>query len=332
LIFALSKALHRLIMSVFLKNSLLCLSVTAALSLTACGGSGGSSASDAPTSTIAPSYELVGNVLSVTNSGIIDADGVTDLLYVLTNSAGQEVARQNSPRFADLAAGSYTLSTEGRAKNGVTGASVAVVNAKSASVVVLTPKDTTPPTITITGSKVITLTQGDTFVMPRVTASDTTDGVVEVKIEGSIDTTKVGTQTLKLTATDKAGNIGSDTISVTIAAADPAPTAPAGSAFAGLGDMTVGDFGGNPAIGGGPSIVINAGGVVDPLGRAIRYSATGLPAGLSIDRDTGVISGVYDAGGFLQESEKYNITIIATPATSTKSLSKPFVLSIRNDG
>ena len=244
--------------------------------LTACGGSdGGTSSSAAPTvdaqtRLVAPSYELEGNQLRVTNSGISDADGVTDLMYVLLNSAGQEVARQTSPRFADLAAGSYTLKTEGRAKNGATGASVAVINAKSASVVVLAPKDTTAPTITITGPKVITLTQGDTFVMPQVTASDATDGVVEVKIEGSIDTTKVGTQTLKLTATDKAGNIGSDTISVTIVAADPAPTAPAGSAFAGLGDMTVSDRGGDLPIGvlTGPDAgktQINAGGVVDPL-------------------------------------------------------------------
>ena len=302
--------------------------------LTACGGSdGGTSSSAAPTvdaqtRLVAPSYELEGNQLRVTNSGISDADGVTDLMYVLLNSAGQEVARQTSPRFADLAAGSYTLKTEGRAKNGATGASVAVINAKSASVVVLAPKDTTPPTITITGPKVITLTQGDTFVMPQVTASDATDGVVEVKIEGSIDTTKVGTQTLKLTATDKAGNIGSDTISVTIVAADPAPTAPAGSAFAGLGDMTVSDYYGGNRPDGTPGIQINAGGVVDPLGRAIRYSATGLPAGLSIDPNTGVISGVYDS----YTTEKFNITIIATPGTSTKSLSKPFVLSIRNDG
>ena len=233
-------------MSVFLKNSLLCLSVTAALSLTACGGSGGSSASDAPTSTIAPSYELVGNVLSVTNSGIIDADGVTDLLYVLKNSAGQEVARQNSPRFADLAAGSYTLSSEGRAKNGATGASVAVVNLAS--------------------------------------------------------------------------------VAVTIAAADPAPTAPADSAFAGLGDMTVSDELG------GSDIVINAGGVVDPSGRAIRYSATGLPAGLSIDPDTGVISGVYDSNANAGESEAFPTTIKATPEGSTRSIQQNFVLSIRNDG
>lgn len=234
-------------MSVFLKNSLLCLSVTAALSLTACGGSGGSSASDAPTSTIAPSYELVGNVLSVTNSGIIDADGVTDLLYVLKNSAGQEVARQNSPRFADLAAGNYTLSSEGRAKNGATGASVAVVNLAS--------------------------------------------------------------------------------VAVTIAAADPAPTAPAGSAFAGLGDMTISDNLGMALV-----ETINAGGVVDPLGRAIRYSATGLPAGLSIDPDTGVISGVYDSNANAGESEAFPTTIKATPEGSTRSIQQNFVLSIRNDG
>lgn len=233
-------------MSVFLKNSLLCLSVTAALSLTACGGSGGSSASDAPTSTIAPSYELVGNVLSVTNSGIIDADGVTDLLYVLKNSAGQEVARQNSPRFADLATGNYTLSTEGRAKNGATGASVAVVNLAS--------------------------------------------------------------------------------VAVTIAAADPAPTAPVGSAFAGLTDMTVSDWAGNF------DITINAGGVVDLSGRAIRYSATGLPTGLSIDPDTGVISGMYDSYANYGQSETFPITITATPQKSTRSIQQNFVLSIRNDG
>jgi len=276
---------------------------------------------------VAPSYELEGNQLRVTNSGISDADGVTDLMYVLLNSAGQEVARQTSPRFADLAAGSYTLKTEGRAKNGATGASVAVINAKSASVVVLAPKDTTPPTITITGPKVITLTQGDTFVMPQVTASDATDGVVEVKIEGSIDTRVVGTQTLKLTATDKAGNIGSDTISVTIAAADPAPIAPAGSAFAGLGDMTVSDELG------GSDIVINAGGVVDPSGRAIRYSATGLPAGLSIDRDTGVISGKYDSiGSQTGGVDNFAVTVTATPEGSRQSISKAFVLSIQDNG
>ena len=71
---------------------------------------------------------------------------------------------------------------------------------------------------------------------------------------------------------------------------DPAPTIVPGSAFANLGDMTVSDELG------GSEIVINAGGVIDPLGRPIIYSAIGLPVGLSIDANTGVISGIYDAG------------------------------------
>ena len=134
-------------MIINLKRCLCGVSVVAALSLVGCGGSDDSSVSpvsDAPTTTVAPSYELVGNLLSVTSSGIADADGVTDLVYVLKNSAGQAVVRQTSPRFADLAAGSYTLSTEGRAKNGATGASVAVVNPASVAVTIVQP-DTTAP-------------------------------------------------------------------------------------------------------------------------------------------------------------------------------------------
>ena len=86
--------------------------------------------------------------------------------------------------------------------------------------------------------------------------------------------------------------------------------------------MTVSDEGGFPLANGAPSIVINAGGVVDPIRRAIHYSATGLPAGLSIDRDTGVISGVYDSNGGGGVIEKFNITLIATPTGSSKSISK----------
>lgn len=178
-------------------------------------------------------------VITIQSYGINDADGIR---------SGSERLYANGASIADgdtLKPGTYIVQASAEVLDASTG-EYKVVESDMTEVTIEAPKDTTAPTITITGSKVITLTQGDTFVMPQVTASDATDGVVEVKIEGSIDTTKVGTQTLKLTATDKAGNIGSDTISVTIAAADPAPTAPAGSAFAGLADMTVSDHAGSP--------------------------------------------------------------------------------------
>lgn len=269
--------------------------------------------------------------LTIQSYGISDADGIR---------SGSERLYANGASIADgdtLKPGTYIVQASAEVLDASTG-EYKVVESDMTEVTIEAPKDTLAPTITIAGPKVITLTQGDTFVMPQVIASDTTDGVVEVKVEGSIDTTKVGTQTLKLTAVDKAGNIGSDTISVTIAAADPAPTAPAGSAFAGLADMTVSDRGGDLPIGvlTGPDAgktQINAGGVIDPSGRAIRYSATGLPAGLSIDRDTGVISGKYDSiGSQTGGVDNFAVTVTATPEGSRQSISKTFVLSIQDNG
>lgn len=107
---------------------------------------------------------------------------------------------------------------------------------------------------------------------------------------------------------------------VAIVVADPAPIA--GGAFASLADMTVSDnYGATP-------ITINAGGVTDPLGRTIVYSATGLPAGLSINSSTGVISGMYDA----LSNQSFTVIVKAKANGSNQSASKQFVLSIRNDG
>ena len=94
--------------------------------------------------------------------------------------------------------------------------------------------------------------------------------------------------------------------------------------------MTVSDNLGNSGLAGAPSIIINEDGVIDPLGRSITYSATGLPVGLSIDANTGVIFGVYDsnAGGGLLET----FNIIITASNGHSSISKTFVLNIRDDG
>ncbi len=96
----------------------------------------------------------------------------------------------------------------------------------------------------------------------------------------------------------------------------------AGGAFAALADMTVGDNGGFSLL------TINAGGVTDPAGRGIVYSATGLPGTLAIDPATGVISGMYDAFG----DQVFSVTVTAHPTGSSLSISKTFVLTIRDDG
>lgn len=179
-------------MIVNLKRCLCGVSVVAALSLVACGGSDHSSVSpvaDAPTTTIAPSYELVGNLLSVTSSGIADADGVTDLVYVLKNSAGQAVVRQTSPRFADLAAGSYTLSTEGRAKNGATGASVVVVNPASVAVTIVQPDTTAPSKVS---EDLEGLQYAANFGIGTITLSEAVDRVTGFRYVDSKGVSQIG--------------------------------------------------------------------------------------------------------------------------------------------
>ena len=108
-----------------------------------------------------------------------------------------------------------------------------------------------------------------------------------------------------------------------MAADDPSPVAPAGSAFANLGNVSTND---NTGVAIGPDVA--AGGVTDPFGRAIVYSATGLPTGITINASTGVISGIYDAFG----NEPFTVTVTARPTGSTKSISKTFVLTIIDAG
>ena len=125
---------------------------------------------------------------------------------------------------------------------------------------------------------------------------------------------------------DAAGNVG-----VTGTRAnncDVLPVAPAGSGFAALADMTRSDnYGAAP-------ITINAGGVVDPLGRVVTYAASGLPSDangvLSINSTTGSISGIYDDQSILFASTAFTITVSAT--NGVKTILKTFVLFVRNDG
>ena len=68
--------------------------------------------------------------------------------------------------------------------------------------------DTTPPTITLTGSSTVNLTVGDTFTDPGAIATDNIDGDItsSVLISGSVDTSSAGTYTISYNVSDAAGN------------------------------------------------------------------------------------------------------------------------------
>ena len=89
-------------------------------------------------------------------------------------------------------------------------------NAISVPLTVVT-KDIMGPTITVDSSYEITV--GDQFdIKSKTTVKDDKDGEVEATYEGSVDTSKAGTYTITIKATDSAGNTSTKKVTVTVKA------------------------------------------------------------------------------------------------------------------
>ena len=69
-------------------------------------------------------------------------------------------------------------------------------------------KDIIKPQFTSSVGQVVGIVVNGEFTMPAVTASDDLDGDITslIKIEGSVDSTKIGSYSVKYTVSDKAGN------------------------------------------------------------------------------------------------------------------------------
>ena len=78
--------------------------------------------------------------------------------------------------------------------------------------------DTTPPVITLNGSSTIQLNIGDSWTDPGATATDNTDGDISssITVNGTVDTSTVGTYTLTYSVTDAANNTNSTTRTVIV--------------------------------------------------------------------------------------------------------------------
>ena len=77
--------------------------------------------------------------------------------------------------------------------------------------------DTTPPTITVNGDTAIDLAYASEYEDEGASATDETDGEVDVTVSGDVDPFTPGTYTLTYTATDAAGNEASAERVVTVA-------------------------------------------------------------------------------------------------------------------
>jgi hypothetical protein len=66
--------------------------------------------------------------------------------------------------------------------------------------------DDTPPVITLKGKSPVYLKLGEKYIEAGATARDNVDGVVDVEMSGSVDSSRVGTTTLFYMAKDRVGN------------------------------------------------------------------------------------------------------------------------------
>ena len=84
--------------------------------------------------------------------------------------------------------------------------------------IVVSSSDTTPPVITLNGSPTIQLNVGDSWIDPGATATDETDGDItsSITVNGTVDTSTVGTYTLTYLVADAANNRASTTRTVLV--------------------------------------------------------------------------------------------------------------------
>lgn len=84
------------------------------------------------------------------------------------------------------------------------------------SVEIVSPADTTSPTITLNGANTLIIAQGSTYNEAGATAIDKVDGAVDVTISGTVDTSTPGAHIITYLATDNNGNTASATRSITV--------------------------------------------------------------------------------------------------------------------
>ncbi|WJH41457.1 Ig-like domain-containing protein [Aliirhizobium terrae] len=161
---------------------------------------------------------------------------------------------------------------------------------------------------------------GDTLSIDPDFAPVAGNGTVVVNPDGTLTYTPNanynGTDTIVYRVTDDQGGVSTGIITVSVDAEnDPPISSPIADVERNDGETISFDVSGN---------------FVDPEGEPLTYTATGLPPGLSIDPETGVISGRIDPGASGPNGiSSFVVTITATDPDEG-SVSETFTYTIRN--
>ena len=152
-----------------------------------------------------------------------------------------------------------------------------------------------------------------------VIAASAPNGTVTINADGTLTYRPAadfnGADTISYTISDGQGGLSTATVAVTVTPVNDAPVA---APLAGRADNE------------GESVSFNAGASFSDADDAVlTFTATGLPAGLSIDPATGIISGTIDRSASQLNSGSYTVTVTATDASGATA-SSSFVWTFTN--
>ena len=182
---------------------------------------------------------------------------------------------------------------------------------------VATTNEDTPVTIAVLSND--SDPDGDTLT---VTAASAPNGTVVINPDGTITYTPAanfnGTDTITYTISDGNGGTSTATVTVTVAPVNDAPTVVKPIAAQNNVDAA--------------SVTVPVAGNFTDLDRdTLTFSATGLPAGLSINPTTGVISGTIDRSASQVSGGIYAVTVTASDGNGG-TVSTAFTWTVTNPG
>ena len=142
---------------------------------------------------------------------------------------------------------------------------------------------------------------GDTLSISHV--STPAHGTVTINPDGTLNYTPnagfTGTETLTYTVSDGEGGTDIATIAIVV-----------GTPLAGAPETAIASITQSPQDG-APIAAIDMGPLfTDPAGQPLTFTATGLPDGLEIDRNTGIVTGTLEPGASVEGP--YNVVVTAT--------------------
>jgi large repetitive protein len=155
-----------------------------------------------------------------------------------------------------------------------------------------------------------------------VASASAVNGTVVINANGTITYTPRanfnGTDTITYAITDGQGGMAMATVTVTVAPVNDAPTASAPLPPQANVDAAA-------------VSVATSGNFTDLDGNALTFSATGLPAGLTINAATGVISGIIDRSASQANGGVYSVAVTASDGNGG-SVTSAFVWTVTNPG